>query len=405
MKIMLVTFLYDPKLGGGAAQVVNSLAHELKKRGHEVVVITTSPEKKKNTHFEDEIKIISFCPPNLYWVYDKDKHPIWQKIIWQIIDIWNPNVYKIFKKIVQEEKPDIVHVHKLRGLSPSVWNAAFDAGVRKIVQTCHDYEIISPQGTLSGIIGKLVLRKSLLLFPYQYIRKQASRKVNVFTTPGKEISKTILASAFFQNADSIIVPNSHGFTLEEIERNNQQTEKSIQQPLKILFIGRLELEKGIWNLCKAVQQIGQNNTPLELFIAGSGSEQNKLIQHFSDTKFIHFCGYMEGLEKELLFRGCDVIAVPSIVPESFCISAIEALAYGKPVIINPIGELPNLIENEVTGFYMQSTNVQGIIDVIMKILENRQVLIDMRTTCYDKAKQYSLETITQQYLTVYNEKG
>ncbi|MEN4041080.1 MAG: glycogen/starch synthase [Anaerolineaceae bacterium] len=42
MKILFVTFLYEPSLGGGASQVVHSLANGLSAQGHEVLVV--SPE-------------------------------------------------------------------------------------------------------------------------------------------------------------------------------------------------------------------------------------------------------------------------------------------------------------------------------------------------------------------------
>lgn len=152
MHILLVSFLYDSQ-SGGAPRVVETLAHFLISKGIEVTILTTFDKAGTSIETEHGIKIIRFLPTNLYWVKDKDKHPLWQKIIWQIIDTWNPFVFQEVKEILQFIHPDRVHVHKLRGLSPAVWSAAHDLAI-PVLHTAHDFELISSQGTLSGRDGK-----------------------------------------------------------------------------------------------------------------------------------------------------------------------------------------------------------------------------------------------------------
>lgn len=405
MKILLITFLYDPQLGGGAALSVYSLAHELKKRGHEITVVTSIPDKKTKTYIEDGIKIISFYPPNLYWVYEKDQHPRWQKAIWQLIDLWNPFVYGIVKKIILEEKPDIVHVHKLRGFSPSVWNAAYSAGVRKIIQTCHDYEAISPQGTLAGVTGRLIAKRSWLVELYQSVRRKASQKVTIFTTPGKVIASEIKAFRFFPNAGAFVVPNSHGFTAQEIDANSRASIQKESPGFKILFMARLETEKGIWVLCEAVERLVKEGLDMNLLIAGTGSQEAQLKNRFTDKKVFQFQGYVEGQMKAQLYQECDIVATPSLWPETFCITAIEALAFGKPVLASPIGELPNLIQKGKTGFFSAAGDIESLEVEIKRIILHRAELHAMRANCFETAKIYTPEKITDQYMALYTMQG
>ena len=185
MKIILISFLYEPELGGGAAQVVFSLAKSLHSEGIEVVVITSAPQGGNSVEWQAGIKIIRFYPRNLYWVYDKDLQPPWKKVLWQVIDTWNPLVYWKLKQVLQAEAPDIVHVHKLRGLSPAVWNAARSAGVQVLVHTCHDYELFSPEGTLSGRVGRLAENQAFVLKPYQALRRRLSNQVSKASSPSQ----------------------------------------------------------------------------------------------------------------------------------------------------------------------------------------------------------------------------
>jgi glycosyltransferase involved in cell wall biosynthesis len=398
---MLITFLYDPALGGGAAQSVNSLAHQLVMRGYEVVVITSGPQKEISCRYEDGIKIISFLPPNLYWVYEKDEHPLWQKIIWQILDTWNPFVYRIVKHIIQEEKPTIVHFHKLRGFSPSVWKAAKDAGIHKLIQTCHDYETISPQGYLVGWIGKLAIENSFLLYPYQSIRRKASQNIHFLTTPGISLMSMLNRQKFFENASCFIVPNTHNLTENEILQNFPSKPDPETVPLKILFLGRVVIDKGIDILCQAVQKANEGGAKVELSIAGSGNLEKQLMETFAGDNSIHFCGYVKGENKKKLIRECDIVGIPSIFPETFCITAAEALAYGKPVLASPIGELTEIIQEGKTGFFSPAGDVDKLTEKIMEIVENKQWLSEMQNDCLESAKKYTPETITDQFLSIY----
>jgi len=398
---MLISFLFDPVLGGGAAQSVNSLAHELIKRGHEVVVITSGPHKEITRHDQEGIKVISFFPPNLYWVYEKDAHALWQKIIWQFIDIWNPFVYRIVKKIILEEKPVIVHFHKIRGFSPSVWKAAKDAGVPKLIQTCHDYEVMSPQGVLSGWVGQLAEKRSWLLFPYQNIRRNASRNIDVLTTPGITLMTRLNQQKFFSNAKKFIVPNTHDLSETEIEQNSGSNPRPESDPLTLLFLGRLETDKGIDVLCKAVQKANRAGAIIELNIAGVGSHEFQLKSAYAGEKTFHFLGHVTGKQKQLLLRNCDMVAVPSIVSETFGISAVEALAYGKPVLASSIGELTEIIVEEKTGFFTPPGNAEKMAERIIDLYQHKYLLREMQKDCLDSAKQYTPQAVADRYLTIY----
>lgn len=398
---MLVTFLYDPALGGGAAQVVYHLAHELYRRGHEVVVVTSCPQNKNNQTIAENIKIISFFPPNIYWIYEKEFHPLWQKIVFQMMDIWNPFVYPIFKKIVLSEKPDIVHFHKIRGFSPSIWKAARDTGIRNLIQTCHDYEMVSPQGILIGKMGEWVTKKSWLLSPYQWIRRLASRDIKYLTSPGKLLLDTITDLDFFNNAQRMIIPNTHGLTQEEINLNRECKFESDPGKLSILFLGRLEVEKGIWILCQAVEKAIKTGAEIELNIAGVGSQETRLKESYSNTNGFIFHGNVIGEKKKALLRQCDIVAIPSIVPEAFGITAVEAMAYGKPVLAFPVGELVEIIQEGETGFLSPIGNIDLLMGKILEIFENRIFLKDMRNACFYKSQEFRPETIVEKYLSLY----
>src|SRR6266508_1079939 len=115
MKIALVSFLFDPEIGGGAAVAARGLADGLTAEGFQVMVITTHAQPGISVEHVGSLTIFRFFPWNLYWVGNKDGQPVWKKVFWQLIDIWNPFSFRFVRSILARERPDIVHVHKLRG--------------------------------------------------------------------------------------------------------------------------------------------------------------------------------------------------------------------------------------------------------------------------------------------------
>ncbi|WP_306215186.1 glycosyltransferase family 4 protein [Actinoplanes sp. RD1] len=100
----------------------------------------------------------------------------------------------------------------------------------------------------------------------------------------------------------------------------------------LLFLGRIDVEqKGLDLLLAAVRR---EPPGLPLVIAGSGqpAEERKLRRLLgAPGSDVVLAGRVSGAEKERLIRSCAVVVVPSRV-ESFSLSALEAMAHGKPVV-------------------------------------------------------------------------
>lgn len=403
MKVLLVSFLIDPRLGGGAATSAARLAHGLAQQGVEVVTVTTHGEPEPSLAIEDGIKAYAFRPRNLYWVYDKDEQPVWKKVVWQSIDTWNPSTYRAMRQIIATEKPDIIHVHKLRGLSPSVWAAAAAENCRPIVQTCRDYEIFSPEGTLNSRVGRLALRRHWSMRPYQALRRQWSNQVDIVTAPSRFTLETIVNMDFFGRAQKLVVPNTHGLTndeLDDLAGHTPQPSPSTSD-LHLLYLGRLETPKGIEVLCRAFAELVDELPNIHLDIAGDGTKEAALHARYQNTPRMYFHGYLAGEKKRDLIARADVLVMPSIVREVFGNSIIEAYAHGKPVIASRIGGMPELIEEGITGLLVEPDNVASLQQAIRRLSAESGSAAAMGPACRRQAKQYTLEAVTTAYLAAY----
>lgn len=403
MKVLLVSYLMDPSLGGGAATSANRLARGLAQQGVDVVAVTTHGESEPRVMVEGGIRTYSFRPRNLYWVEEKDRQPLWKKVIWQTVDTWNLSTYRYLRQVIEAEQPDVVHIQKLRGLSPSVWAAAAAENCRPIVHTCHDYELISPEGLLNTRIGRLALRRHWSMRPYQAIRGHWSKQVDVATAPSRFTLETVARTGFFGRAQKVVIPNTHGLTAGELDAMAARTSRSSRSAgqLRLLYLGRLETEKGIEVVCRAFAGLAGELTGIALDVAGSGSKEAAVRALYEDVPGIRFHGHLAGEAKENLIAQADVLIMPSIVHEVFGNSIIEAYAHGKPVIASRIGGMQELIEEGVTGWLVEPNDVESLQQAIRRLGAEPEAAAAMEAACRQQARRYTLEAVSAAYLAAY----
>lgn len=404
MKVLLIANQIDT-LGGGAAAAVRQLAEGLGRRGVRVVVVCSQREPQPARQVDGAL-IYSFRPRNLYWIGDKDSQPAYRKVAFQVIDFWNPHVYQVVREIIAREQPDVVHVHKLRGLSPSLWRATRQAGVARLVHTCHDYELLSPEGTLSGGLGQRAAVGSPWLRPYQGPRRAWSRAVVAVTAPSRFTLDQHTRLGFFAGAKQFVVPNSHGLSRAELEANRAaiiapaKTDDNTR-PTRLLYLGRLDPPKGVDLLCAAFEQAVAAEPSLCLDIAGWGTMLEMLRARFGHIPQLTFHGPVDGQVKRDLVAAADALVVPSVWGEVFGIVIAEAYAYGKPVIATNIGAIPELIQEGQTGFLLPPGDVAALTIALQRAAARPAQLRSMASACLSAANSYTLESMVDAYMAVY----
>ncbi|HEY3458774.1 MAG TPA: glycosyltransferase [Bryobacteraceae bacterium] len=109
-----------------------------------------------------------------------------------------------------------------------------------------------------------------------------------------------------------------------------------------------------------------------------------------------FLGPVKQSQKEYLLAGAKCLLAPSLAPETSSLVAMEALAYGTPVIAFPSGALPEIVEHGRTGFLVNS--VEEMARAIGRIGEIDPELC-RKTAC----ERFSAGRMTSQYLDLYKQ--
>lgn len=166
---------------------------------------------------------------------------------------------------------------------------------------------------------------------------------------------------------SLIVPQ----ITDRVERKNDD-------PIHILFVGRLSYVKGVQYLIKAVKVLLDDGIKIKCTIVGDGWFKEKLIKLSKDLNLeevVTFVGAIPGSDVGEWYKAADVVVVPSIYPEPAGLVVPEARSYGKPVIVFNVGGLSEW-ENYMTGISTAiSADFSDLAQTIKQSVENNKFTV------------------------------
>jgi glycosyltransferase involved in cell wall biosynthesis len=160
----------------------------------------------------------------------------------------------------------------------------------------------------------------------------------------------------------VIVPNA---TRIAIFKNP----KIMDEEANILFLGRLGPEKGVPQLVMALASLG-STSGWRATLAGDGAvnDTRARVERAGLSDRISVPGWVDSVRVEALLRAANILVLPS-TSENLPMSVIEALAHGAAVICTPVGALPDIIEHERTGLFVEPGDVEGLASALGRLIE------------------------------------
>lgn len=151
-----------------------------------------------------------------------------------------------------------------------------------------------------------------------------------------------------------ILDNLSGYERSDPEQKDRRA-------YKLLFLSRVEVAKGIYELLDAFQRLRARFPNIELHIAGDGSELANTQRYVSEKEManVHFLGWVSGRSKADAFREADLFVLPSY-SEGMPISLLEAMAAGLPVVTTNVGGIKDFFDAGTMGFFIEPKNSLSI---------------------------------------------
>ncbi|MEO8324461.1 MAG: glycosyltransferase [Nitrospirota bacterium] len=301
--------------------------------------------------------------------------------------LWNSAIYRELRKLIHQERPNVVHFHNTFPLiSPAAYHAAKAENVA-VVQTLHNYRLICPAAILfrNSLPCELCCNKA---FPWPGIIHACYRESYAGSlTVGIMLGLHRLIHTWDLKVDAYIALTE--FARKKFIEGGLPAKAIAVKPNFIhpdpcpgegkgsfaLFVGRLTQEKGIETLLAAWRLIG---TCLPLYIVGDGPLGRMVAEAAERSPGITWCGRLEQEEVYHLMGEAKFVVVPSLWYETFGLVVIEAFAKGTPVIASKVGAIGELIIHEKTGLHFKPGDHQDLVEKVQWFQSNPNEVLRMR---------------------------
>ncbi len=174
-----------------------------------------------------------------------------------------------------------------------------------------------------------------------------------------------------------IIP--YGFPPVYSERSNKQGRGKL--PIKLLFVGSLSQQKGIVNLFKAVDGLGDN---VSLTLVGRKPQAECRALDVELTKH-HWIPSLPHDKILNLMREHDILIFPTLF-DGFGLVVSEAMSQGTPVIATYNSAGPDLIEHGKNGWLIEAGSTSALLEAIGKLVANPSEIVKAGNAAMEKAR-------------------
>lgn len=345
LTILIGADTFPPDVNG-AAKFAERLAVGLVGRGHRVVVVAPSPDEKFGPRIEshDGVDLEVYRLRSWSWF----NHP-WARFAlpWEV----RPDT----RAILDEVKPDVVHIQSHINVGWGLVREAHDKGIR-VIATNH----FMPE----NIAQFLPLPQFAVDWLTRTLWKVAMKTyamVNEATTPTRKAADYLERAVRRSGVHAI----SCGLDI-----SNYRPVMGKRSEPYAMFLGRVEQEKRIEELLYALVRFPK--TALRVVIAGSGDDQGRLEKIARDNGIadrVEFRGHVDEQTLRTLLSEAAIFVMPSIA-ELQSIATMEAMASGLPIVAANAMALPHLVHDGKNGFLYEPRDISGLTAAIARVLDS-----------------------------------
>ncbi|MGF1634077.1 MAG: glycosyltransferase [Phycisphaerae bacterium] len=162
----------------------------------------------------------------------------------------------------------------------------------------------------------------------------------------------------------------------------------VSQKYKLLFVGRVSLEKNLPILTEAFKQLCKRRNDVALVIAGDGPYRAKMAEELAGCP-VTFLGMCNDQQLGPLYASSDLFCFPSRT-DTLGQVVMEAQASGLPCLISPDGGPKEIVVDKETGLILPSKKPDAWVETIDELLNDEPRLRAMAKASTRKSRDYSL---------------
>jgi len=388
VRILIFNTFYFPKFVGGAEVSVQLLAEGLVKKGNQIFVITFGD--KFSIDRINGVVVIRIKQRNIYSSYNNKKHSRLAKTMWHIVDSFNPLYLFFIYSLVKRINPEVIHTNNIMGFSPSLW-ALIRLRKVPIVHTMRDYYLMCHRTNMFNNSH-----------PCEQLCKDCklthALKSNFMNYPDYFVG---ISNYILNKHNSLINDEKpRAVVYNGVSINGKAKGINYSDKLTFGYMGRISPDKGVEYMIKELAACStQTKSKFKLLLAGRGdADYINYLKELATGFEIEFAGV---LKPEVFYQYIKVLIVPSLWPEPFGRTVIEALSFEVPVCISNSGGLTELHDEISTWLYTpKETYLSTLVE---HIAHNQQSIEHKKAHCLASAKRFDQRQYVEGYQTIYNE--
>jgi glycogen(starch) synthase len=345
---------------GGLGRHVYHLATALAADGHDVVVLSrrptgTDPSSHPSTDENAEgVRVIAAAQDPHEFDFGTDMMA-WTLAMGHAMVRAGLALKTSGRRSGKPWRPDVVHAHDWLVAHPAIALAEhFDV---PLVSTIHATEAGRHSGWVSGPISRQVHAVE------GWLVRESDSLITCSASMGDEIIELFGPGL----AETRVIRNGIDAARWPFAKRSSR-----RGPPRLLYLGRLEYEKGVHEAIAALPRIRRSHPGTTLTIAGDGTQQDWLVEQarkYKVLKAVEFVGRVDHDELVSLLHHTDAAVLPSHY-EPFGIVALEAAATGAPLVTSNVGGLGEAVINGETGVSFPPRDVAALTAAVRATLDD-----------------------------------
>jgi glycosyltransferase involved in cell wall biosynthesis len=417
VKILQVPYCFYPDPVGGTEIYVEALATHLQQQGIEIIIAAPATTNQHYQHQTLPVKRFAVSPtPTLPELYGRG----------------DPQAAHHFSQILDEEQPDLVHLHAFTsGVSYRLVQAAKQRQI-PVIFTYHTPTVSCQRGTLlqngveicSGKLDRATCTRctlqgmgivpqaadlishlpGVIAYPLKKLDLQGgiwtALRIGELVQGRHEAFHHLMMDAdhiiaVCQWVKDVLLLNGVDETkitvlrqglchpIPAVIQGQQHFLEDGSAPLKLVFLGRLDPTKGIHLVLQALSQLP--NLPISLDIYGISqsvavdSYQQQLKTIITQDSRVRLLPPIGATEVVQTIAQYDLLVVPSQWLETGPMVVLEAFAAGVPVIGSGLGGIAELVQDEVNGILVEPGSVQAWVGAMERVWRDRSKIRQLRS--------------------------
>ena len=369
MRVGIVSQAYYPRYGG-ITEHVHHTAVELRRRGHEVTIITSRFRDNPETNHSLGVERVGY---NLLVPFNR-----------AFVDLTiGLTLRQQLRRLFRAHDFEVLHTH-----CPNAPTLPLLA-----VQEARCAQV----GTFHAMAGRGFLQDTFK----RYLAGTVSRlDARIAVSETAEASTRLYYPGHYH-----VIPNG-----VDVERFNPRLEPlgpwSDPGRVNILFVGRLDPRKGLQYLLGAMPEVVERTRGrARLLIVGDSYLRSRFEAQVSSAtrEFVHFVGHVPSADLPRWYATGDIFVSPASGNESFGIVLLEAMAAGRAVVASDIPGYRSVVNPGENGVLFEPGNVPALARTLAALVDDPARRAALAERGRARALQFAWPRVTEQIEALYRE--